>query len=47
MFIAHCPACSTDVYHKIRLHALKYLNFEGEKEVCRYAVENVEVTDTY
>ncbi|WP_440947861.1 hypothetical protein ACSAZL_06330 [Methanosarcina sp. T3] len=47
MFIkAHCPVCGTDVYHNIRLHALEHLSFEGEKEVCRYAVENVEVVDT-
>jgi hypothetical protein len=47
MFIkAHCPVCDTDVYHNIRLHALEHLQFEGEKEVCRYAVESVEVIDS-
>lgn len=43
---AYCPVCSNDVYNNIRLHALEHLQFEGEKEVCRYAVESVEVADT-
>ncbi|MDD3417487.1 MAG: hypothetical protein PHY47_26430, partial [Lachnospiraceae bacterium] len=46
---AHCPVCGTDVYHNVRLHALEYLNFEGEGEgqACRYVVENVEVTGSF
>lgn len=47
MFVkAHCPVCGTDVYHNIRLHALEYLNFEGEEQACRYAVESIKVTDS-
>ncbi|AKB19046.1 hypothetical protein [Methanosarcina sp. WWM596] len=47
MFIkAHCSVCGTDVYHNIRLHALEHLNFEGEGQACRYAVESIEVADT-
>lgn len=47
MFVkAHCPVCGTDVYHNIRLHALEHLNFEVERQACRYAIENIEVTDT-
>jgi|GEM_PF-794045 len=47
MFIkAHCPVCGIDVYHNIRLQALENLNFEGEVQACRYAVENIEITDS-
>ncbi|WP_196296992.1 hypothetical protein [Methanosarcina barkeri] len=47
MFIkARCPVCGTNVYHNIRLHTLEHLNFEGDKQACRYMVENIEVTDS-
>jgi hypothetical protein len=47
MFVkANCPVCGTDVYHNVRLHALEHLNFEGEGQACRYAVENIKVTDS-
>lgn len=48
---AVCPVCGSDVFHNIRLHALKYLSFEkeGEEEdgqACRYVVDNIEVIDS-
>lgn len=47
MFVkAHCPVCGTDVYYNVRLHTLEHLNFEGEGQACRYAVENISVTDS-
>jgi hypothetical protein len=47
MFIkAHCPVCSADVYHNIRLQALEYLNFEGEEQAFKYVIKNIDVTDS-
>lgn len=47
MFIKiHCPICGGDMYHDIRLSALEYLHFEGEREACRYVIENIEIQDS-
>ena len=47
MFIKiHCPICDSDMYHDIRLSALEYLHFEGEREACRYVIENIEIQDS-
>lgn len=47
MFIkTHCPVCGNKTYHNIRLSALEQLYFEGERQACRYVVENIEVLDS-
>jgi len=44
MFIkAPCPVCGSQAYYDIRLSALEYLHFEGEKQACIYIIENIEV----
>ncbi|MCC4770735.1 hypothetical protein FXV91_11255 [Methanosarcina sp. DH2] len=34
------------MYHDIRLSALEHLLFEGEKQACRYVIENIKVQDS-
>lgn len=47
MFIkTHCPVCGNKVYHEVRLFALEQLHFEGERQACRYVIENIEVRDS-
>jgi hypothetical protein len=47
MFIkTHCPVCGNEIYHDIRLSALEHLLFEGERQACRYVIENIEVQDS-
>lgn len=47
MFIkTHCPVCGNKVYHDIRLSALEHLLFEGEKQACKYVIENIKVQDS-
>ncbi|AKB37884.1 hypothetical protein MSSAC_3294 [Methanosarcina siciliae C2J] len=42
----HCPVCGAEMYHDIRLSALEHLHFEGERQACRYVVENIEIQDS-
>lgn len=47
MFIKiNCPVCGGEAYHDIRLSALEYLHFEGEKQAWKYIIENIKVKDS-
>jgi hypothetical protein len=43
---AHCPVCSTDIFHNIIIKSAKHRHFTGDIQAYRYTIKNIDITDT-